>query len=81
MACGVEGPLSVGTTSAPARHFHHATNDRIVQPELQRFVAQRMGAATTEVASSHVPMLSNPNLVIDVIRAAAKAVQKATAAA
>jgi hypothetical protein len=58
-----------------------ATKDRTVQPELQRFVAKRMRASTHEVASSHVPMLSNPNLVIDVIRTAAKAVQKATAAA
>ena len=48
-----------------------ATNDRTVQPELQRFVAKRMGATIREVESSHVPMLSNPKLVIDVIRAAA----------
>ena len=46
-----------------------ATKDRTVQPELQRFVAKRMGATTTEVASSHVPMLSHPDLVINVIRA------------
>jgi hypothetical protein len=44
-----------------------------VQPELQRFVAKRMGATTYEVDSSHVPMLSNPSLVIDVIRTAANA--------
>jgi len=48
---------------------------------MERFVAKRMGATTTEVASSHVPMLSHPDLVIDVIRAAANAVQKTTAAA
>ena len=58
-----------------------ARNDRAVHPELQRFVAQRMGATIHEVDSSHVPMLSNPKLVIDVIRAAAKAVQGATVAA
>jgi pimeloyl-ACP methyl ester carboxylesterase len=50
-----------------------ATKDRTVQPELQRFVAKRMGATIHEVESSHVPMLSNPKLVIDVIRAAANA--------
>jgi pimeloyl-ACP methyl ester carboxylesterase len=50
-----------------------ATKDRTVQPELQRFVAKRMGATIREVESSHVPMLSNPKLVIDVIRAAADA--------
>jgi pimeloyl-ACP methyl ester carboxylesterase len=53
-----------------------ATKDRTVQPALQRFVAKRMGAATTEVDSSHVPMLSNPELVLDVIRAAAAAAQR-----
>jgi len=54
-----------------------ATKDRTVHPELERFVAKRMGATTMEVASSHVPMLSHPDLVIDVIRAAAKAVTSA----
>jgi len=49
------------------------TSDRTVQPELQRFVAKRMGATTYGVDSSHVPMLSNPKLVIDVIRTAANA--------
>jgi len=54
-----------------------ATKDRTVQPELERFVAKRMGAITVETASSHVPMLSNPALVLDVIRKASNAVQKA----
>src|SRR5262245_2457727 len=52
-------------------HYIVATNDRTVQPALQRFVAKRMGAKVHEVASSHVPMLSQPKFVIDVIRAAA----------
>jgi pimeloyl-ACP methyl ester carboxylesterase len=52
-----------------------ATKDHTVHPELQRFVAKRMGATTSEVDSSHVPMLSNPNRVIDVIRTAAKSVK------
>jgi Predicted hydrolases or acyltransferases (alpha/beta hydrolase superfamily) len=52
-----------------------ATKDRTVQPELQRFVAKRMKASVHEVASSHVPMLSKPEFVIDVIRAAAKSVK------
>ena len=50
-------------------------NDRAVHPELQRFFAKRMGATTHEADSSHVPMLSKPSLVIDVIRTAANAVQ------
>ena len=52
-----------------------ATKDRTVHPELERFVAKRMEATTVEVASSHVPMLSQPHAVLDVIRNAAKAIQ------
>jgi pimeloyl-ACP methyl ester carboxylesterase len=52
-----------------------AKNDRTINPELERFVAKRMGATTVEADSSHVPMLSNPSLVIDVIRKAATTVQ------
>jgi len=51
-----------------------ANNDRTVQPDLERFVAKRMGAHTYDVDSSHVPMLSQPGFVLDVIRDAAKAV-------
>lgn len=47
------------------------TKDRTVQPDLQRFVAKRMKATITEVDSSHVPMLSQPQIVLDVIRQAA----------
>ncbi len=50
-----------------------AKHGRTVHPDLQRFAAKRMGATIHEVDSSHVPMLSNPKLVIDVIRTAANA--------
>ena len=51
-----------------------AASDQTVHPDLERFVAKRMGAATFEVNSSHVPMLSRPEFVLDVIRKAAKGV-------
>jgi hypothetical protein len=35
-----------------------------------------MNATTTELDSSHVPMLSKPALVLDVIQKAADAVQR-----
>jgi pimeloyl-ACP methyl ester carboxylesterase len=53
-----------------------ATEDRTVNPELERASAKRMGATKVELKSSHVPMLSRPREVLDVIRAAASAVQK-----
>jgi pimeloyl-ACP methyl ester carboxylesterase len=49
------------------------TNDRTVNPDLERAAAKRMGAKTTELASSHVPMLSQPHAVLEVIREAAAA--------
>jgi pimeloyl-ACP methyl ester carboxylesterase len=49
-------------------------HDRTVHPDLERFVAKRMGATTSELDSSHVPMLSKPDVVLDVIRTAASAV-------
>jgi pimeloyl-ACP methyl ester carboxylesterase len=50
--------------------------DHTVHPDLERFFAKRMGATTYEVESSHVPMLSQPNVVLDVIRAAAQSAAK-----
>jgi pimeloyl-ACP methyl ester carboxylesterase len=60
--------------------FIVANKDRSVHPDLQRFVAERMGATIHAVDSSHVPMLSHPELVLDVIRAAAKSVQRSPVA-
>ena len=51
-----------------------AREDQTVHPELQRSVSKRMKATTTEVTASHVPMLSKPDVVLDVIRKAASAV-------
>ena len=58
-----------------------ANNDRTVHPDLQRFVAKRMNAKIRAVNSSHVPMLSHPDVVIDVIRTAAKAATEVSAVA
>jgi pimeloyl-ACP methyl ester carboxylesterase len=57
-----------------------AKNDRTIQPELERFCAKRMSATTYEANTSHVPMLSNPGIVLDAIRDAAKALQRSIAA-
>jgi len=47
-----------------------ANNDHAVHPDLERTAAARMGATTFDVDSSHVPMLSQPHFVLDVIRKA-----------
>ena len=51
-----------------------ANDDRTVHPELERFAAKRMGAHTYDINSSHVPMLSHPGAVLDVIRTAANSI-------
>lgn len=55
--------------------------DHTVHPDLERAMAKRMNATTIELDSSHVPMLSQPDRVLEVIRAAAKAAQGAAATA
>lgn len=48
-----------------------AKNDKTVHPDLERFMAKRMKAKTTELESSHVTMLSHPAAVIKIIEEAA----------
>ena len=55
------------------------SEDRTIQPELERFLAKRMNAKVTELASSHVPMLSQPRRVYEVIRDAAGNIQRRAA--
>jgi pimeloyl-ACP methyl ester carboxylesterase len=50
------------------------TEDLVIPPDTQRHMAQRAGATTTEVAGSHVSMVSHPQVTIDAILAAAAAV-------
>jgi len=52
-----------------------AKKDQTVHPDLERAFARRMDAITYELDSSHVPMLSQPERVLDVIRTAAKSVK------
>ena len=50
-----------------------AANDQAIPPEAERHFAQRMGASTVEVPSSHVAMVSHPNEVIELTEKAADA--------
>jgi len=50
--------------------FLVATNDEAIPPDAERAFAARMGATTVEVASSHVPMVSQPDEVVALIEAA-----------
>jgi len=45
-------------------------DDQAINPELERFYAKRMGAKATEIKSSHVPFLSHPQEVVQLIEQA-----------
>ena len=58
-----------------------ASNDHAVHPDLERFSAKRMGATTYEIDSSHVPMLSHPEVVLTAIRNLVTSLQETLATA
>jgi pimeloyl-ACP methyl ester carboxylesterase len=49
-----------------------AKEDNAINPDLERFYAQRIGATTSEIASSHVPFISHPQEVAALIDQAAQ---------
>ena len=51
-----------------------AANDQALPPDAERLFATRMGAATVEIPSSHVAMVSHPAAVAQLIETAAEAV-------
>ena len=57
--------------------FLVAANDEAIPPDAERQFAARMGATTSEIASSHVAMVSHPAEVAQLIETAASAVQSA----
>ncbi|WP_455874870.1 alpha/beta fold hydrolase [Rhizobium yanglingense] len=48
-----------------------STEDRTINPDLQRFMAKRMGAKTIELKSSHLSLISHPDEITQLVIAAA----------
>ncbi len=48
-----------------------STQDRTINPDLERFMAKRMGATTIEVDSSHLSLISHPDVIAKLILDAA----------
>jgi pimeloyl-ACP methyl ester carboxylesterase len=59
--------------------FVVAQHDNVINPDLERFFAKRMGAKTTEINSSHAVFMSHPKEVAAMIETAARAVSTTTA--
>lgn len=75
----VQKPLSMasftGSPGAPAwktipSWYLVCTDDHMIPPPAQAFMAGRMGATVRSVASSHAPFMSRPQDVADIILAA-----------
>jgi pimeloyl-ACP methyl ester carboxylesterase len=49
-----------------------AEEDRMILPETQRFMADRMDAVIRSHTVDHTPMYTSPNLVVDLIQSAAR---------
>ena len=69
--------VTMGKTTVAAWHdkptwYAVSTEDRTINPDLQRFMAKRMGAQTVELKASHVSLLSHPQEVADLILAASQ---------
>ena len=47
--------------------------DRTIDPDLERFVAKRMGARTIEVKASHLSLIFHPDIIASLILEAAGA--------
>jgi pimeloyl-ACP methyl ester carboxylesterase len=48
-----------------------STQDRTINPDLQRYMAKRMGAQTIELNASHVSLISQPTAIANLILQAA----------
>lgn len=49
-----------------------AKKDGAINPDLERLMAKRVNATTIEVNASHVPMISNPIAVLEIVKKAAE---------
>ena len=52
-------------------YYAVSTEDRTINPDLQRFMAKRMGAKIIEVKASHLGLISHPDEVAGLIKEAA----------
>lgn len=81
----VQGPLSIksfaGQSGPPAwKHipswYMVATDDQMIPPQAEEFMAKRMGATVRSVPSSHAAMVSHPKEVADLITLASESIAR-----
>ena len=73
-----EQPFGVPAWKGLPSWYLVTEDDQMIVPDAQRFFAARMKAQISSVASSHVPMVSHPDVVSDLIVKAAQSVSTET---
>jgi pimeloyl-ACP methyl ester carboxylesterase len=84
----VQRPIAVGCISTAVGRplwksrpswYLVAGQDRMIAPETQRFMAERMNATTRSTDTDHAPSVTAPGLVTDLIREAVEHAREAAA--
>jgi pimeloyl-ACP methyl ester carboxylesterase len=65
------GKTSHAAWRAKPSFYAVSTEHRTINPDLERFMAKRMGATTIELKASHVSLISHPQEISDLILQAA----------
>ena len=81
----VQRPISIDCITVPVGRplwkdvpswFLLATEDRMIVPETQRYMAERMKAKIEPHAVDHTPIVTAPSVVLDIIRDAIRSVTR-----
>ncbi len=67
------GRTTVAAWRSKPSWYQVSTEDRTIDPDLERFLARRMGAKTIELPSSHLGLISHPDEITALILDAARA--------
>jgi pimeloyl-ACP methyl ester carboxylesterase len=62
-----ERPMGKPAWKSRKTWFQVSANDRLINPDAQRFMAERMGAVTITLPSSHASLVSHPREVANLI--------------
>jgi pimeloyl-ACP methyl ester carboxylesterase len=74
-------PIKTAAWHTKPSWFVIAENDRMIAPDQEKDTAQRMGAKTLTLPTSHLPMLSQPEKVANFVIEAAASLDDSTAPA
>jgi pimeloyl-ACP methyl ester carboxylesterase len=65
------GKMTHAAWRSKPSYYAVSTEDRTINPDLERFMAKRMGAKTIEVKASHLSLISHPDEITRLILEAA----------